>query len=118
MRNGNMAYKDRRRPRAGVFAREGHDVFYRQTADGRGFLRRIVLHPLAQRVKSQGMALDIISVVKAFVDDHVHHAQRQRGIGARQRRQVLIAFRRRQAAIGIDRNDSGAAAFRLLHARP
>ena len=109
---------DRRRPRAGVLARQRHDLLSRETANGRRLFRRIVLHPLLQLRKAEGMAPDVIVIVESLADDHVHHAQGQRGIGAGQRRQVPVAFRRRQAAVGVDRDHLGAAALRLLHARP
>jgi len=44
--------------------------------------------------------------------------ERERRIGARKRREVHVAFLRGEAAVGIDRDELRAAAFRLLHARP
>ena len=109
---------DRRRARAGVLARQRNDFVAGQTADRRRLLRRIVLHPRLQLRKAERMAPDVIVIAEPLADDHVHHAQGQRRIGARQKCHVLIAFRRGQAAVGVDRDHPGAAALRLLHARP
>ena len=48
----------------------------------------------------------------------MHHAERERAVGAGQQRDVLGAFLGRKAAIGIDRDHLGAAPLRRLHARP
>jgi hypothetical protein len=41
---------------------------------------------------------------------NVHHAERERGVRPREERDVLMAFLRRLAAVGIDGDQSCAAA--------
>ena len=72
----------------------------------------------ASCVEAERVARDVVAVDQALGDQHVHHAERERAVGAGQQRDVLRAFLRRQAAVRIDRDHLGAAALRLLHARP
>ncbi len=60
------------------------------------------LDPLAQFVESQRMAADVVVIDQIVADQHVHEPERERGIGARQQRNVRMAFFRRERAVGID----------------
>ena len=51
-------------------------------------------------------------------DQHVHDAERERGVGAGHQRDVLVAFLGGRAAIGIDRDELRAAPLGFLRARP
>ena len=42
----------------------------------------ILTNPLAQLRQAHAIALDVLAVIEAFAEDHVQHAERQRGIGA------------------------------------
>ena len=42
------------------------------------FVERILLHPRLQFVEANGVTRNIVGVVEIFVDDDVHHAQRER----------------------------------------
>ncbi len=72
----------------------------------------------AQRVEAQRVARDVIVVEEILGDQHVHHAERERGVRAGHERDVLVALLRGLAAIGIDRDQLRAAALRFLRARP
>ena len=48
----------------------------------------------------------------------MHHAERQRGVGAWSNRNPFVALRRRSRAQRIDRNDGSAASSRLEHEWP
>ncbi len=48
----------------------------------------------------------------------MHHAERQRRVRARHQREVLVALVGGGAAVGVDRDQRRAAAFRLLRAGP
>ena len=91
------------------------------SGDARPFrdsLRRIFLHFFSQLLKAEGVARDVIGVVKIFVDDDVHHAQRERGVGARIDGQVPVGACRGARAIRIDHHQLRAIASRLFDERP
>ena len=48
------------------------------------------------------VALDVVAVLQAVAEDHVHHAQGQRGVGAGQEGQVLVRLLGGARAEGID----------------
>ena len=109
---------DRRRPDAAVFARKLHHLLARDAAGLRCPVGRIALDALRQRLEADGVLCDVVAVEHALRDQHVHHPERQRAVGAREQGDVLAALLRRQAAVGIDGDHFRAAALRLLHARP
>ena len=51
-------------------------------------------------------------------DQHVHHPERERGVGTRHQRQVLMAFFGGGASVRIDRDQFRAPPLRLLRPRP
>ena len=75
----NHALADRRALRAGVFARQRQDVHHRNAGDVRYALGRKLRRARLQLVEAQRVFLDEVVVVQVLADDHVHHAQRQRG---------------------------------------
>ncbi len=113
-----VVHANRGRTRGGVVAREPHDRVGRNTADVRGALGGILLHPLTQRVEAHGEARHVVGVVQALVDDHVHHRQRQRGVGTGPHGDVVGALLGGEAAVGIDHHHARAPPLGLLHARP
>ena len=84
----------------------------------RGALRRPFGCARRELRESQRVPVDIVAVDQVFRNEYVHHAQSQRAVGSRQQRDVLVAFFRCGAAIGIDGDQLRAAALGLLRARP
>jgi hypothetical protein len=109
---------DGRGARGGVGARERHDLLGRDArhllrALGRPGreLRRETLEPL-------GVRRDVLGVVKALGDDHVHEPERERRVGTRERAHVPVGRRGRPRAQRVDDDHAGARLARLLHDRP
>ena len=110
---------DTRGPGSSVVARELHHLLDRDAADLRDPRRGVFLeHALLQRLEANRVLRDVVAIDQVLGDQDVHHAERQRAVGAGQQRDVLAALLRRQAAVGIDRDQLGAAALGLLRARP
>ena len=101
-----------------VVPRQRNDVVGCETGDLRDAPRRVIAQAFHELLETQRVTRDVVVIEQVFRDEDVHHAQRQRGIGARQRREVHVTLLRGLAAVGIDRDQLGAAAFRLLHAAP
>ena len=66
----------------------------------------------SERVETDRVAGDEFGVVKALADNDVHHAERERGVGARTNHQGLIGLHRRFGLPHVNRDDVGAAAPR------
>ena len=64
------------------------------------------------------MRVYIFMVDEILADQHVDHAESERGIGARAQRDMLMALFRRERLVGIDRDQLCAATLRFLRARP
>jgi hypothetical protein len=103
---------------AAVFARQVHHFVDADAANRGGAFRGPCRGPLLELRKADRVARDVVVVEQVFTDQHVHHAQRQRGIGARHQGDVLVAFFGGQGAVGIDRDQLGAAPLGFLHAHP
>ena len=69
-----------RRPDDAVVAGKIDDLFCREPGDFRDALRRILAGPHRKLLESQRVAVDIVAVDQMLVDQHVHHAQGQRGV--------------------------------------
>ena len=93
---------DHGRARGGVFAGEFADVAGGNAGPVGNLFRRILLGASLQVFEAHGVAGDVIGVEKIFVDDDVHQAERESGIGAGMDRQVPIGALRGARAIGID----------------
>ena len=110
---------DRRRPGRAVVARQRDHRLGRQcrrccaTRSGGYSAARV-----AQRVEADRVAIDVVVIDEVLGDQHVHQAERERGVGARQERDVLVALFGRLAAIRVDGDELRAAALRFLRARP
>ncbi len=101
-----------------VVARELHDGACLESCDLRDALRRIFGCALLERVEAKRVARDVVVVEQVLGNEYVHHAQRQRGIGAWQQRQMHVALLGSLAAVGIDGDEFRTASFGLLHAAP
>ena len=62
------------------------------------------------------MRAHILIVDEVFSNQYVYHAERQRGIGARAQRDVLMTFFRSERFIRIDRDQLGASPLGFLRA--
>ena len=61
---------------------------------------------------------EVLAVLRAHVDDHPQQPERERGVGARERRQVLVGALGRARAQRVDRDDVRAALARREHELP
>ncbi len=101
-----------------VVAREVFHLGRADAADRCNALRIELLRALFEAVITQRIAFDVIQIEPPFAHQHVHHTQRERGVGAWHQRNVLMAFFGRQRAVRIDRDQFGAAPLRLLRTTP
>jgi len=109
---------DERRPCRTILARERADGLRGQPRDGPGALRRPLFQPRAQLVVAQGVARDVVRVHQLLGHQHVHHGERQRGVGAGANGEPLVALLGRARADGVDGDDAGAVGPRAQHERP
>src|SRR5208337_1705616 len=103
---------------AGILARELDDVASGDAGPLRDFFGRILLRARFQVFETHRVAGNVVGVVEIFVDDDVHQAERQRGIGAGIDRQVPVGALGRARAIGIDNHQLRAFAASLFDKRP
>ena len=68
--------------------------------------------------RSPRVRRDVLGVVQALGDDHVHEPERQRRVGARQRAHVPVGRRGRARPQRVDHDDPRARLARLLDDRP
>ncbi len=73
---------------------------------------------IAQCLPADRVILEVALVVQAVAERHVHHAEGQGGVGARQRGQVPVGLLGRPRPVGIHRHQGGPAPARLLDERP
>ncbi len=91
----------------------GLDAAHRRSALGRPGQRARV-----QRRKAVDMALDVVVIEPIAGDQLMHHAERQRAIGAGQQGNVLMTFVCGFGAARIDAHQPGTGALGLLRQRP
>jgi hypothetical protein len=58
-----------------------------------------------QLLEAGGIARDVVGVVQALVDQHVHPCQQERHVGARSDRQPVFGLSGRDREAGVDRDD-------------
>ena len=87
---------------------ELHDGLDRKAGDARDALRRILEDALAERVPAERVARDEVPVLRALGQHDVQEAQRQRGIRARDRRQVGVRDPGGPGPDGVDHDEVGA----------
>ena len=104
---------DRRRTCSRIFARQLHDVFFRDAGQRRNALGMIGADALAQFLKTVGVTGDVIRIMQFFADDDVHQAQREREIAAGINPQMTIGQRRGARPDRIDHPQFRAVASRL-----
>ena len=96
---------DGRGARRGQPLAEGLDALDGQPRDLGDAGRGIVLDALAEGVPAERVRLDELAVLGAPRDHHVQQSERQRRIGARPRRQMLVGLVGAARADRIDDDD-------------
>ena len=96
---------DRGRPRRREPLAERDDPLHRQVADLGDPLGRERGDPLAVGVPADAALAQERLVVRAAADDLVHQAERQRGVGAGPRREVLVGLRGAARAHRVDHHE-------------
>ena len=109
---------DRRRSRVGEPPAERADDLDVEPAHLRGPLDGPLGEPRLELRPSDRVALEPVAVGFALVEDRSHEPERERGIGPRQRRDVLVAAGGRLGADRIDGDEVGAASTGLEHELP
>src|SRR4029077_8966823 len=79
------AHAEERGPGGSVAPREAHDAVRADSGDGRHSLRIVLLDVVSERSEAEGGPLDVVVVHQPFADEHMHHAQSERAVGARSR---------------------------------
>ena len=87
-------------------------------ADLGAALDRVLVEPVEQLVVAVGVGAAPLLVGEAGVDDRAHHPERERRVGAGQRRQVLVGDPRGAAAERVDDDEPGAGAARVEELPP
>ncbi len=106
------------RRRGGVVMREAFNILDGNAGERRNPIRRIFGDPLAQLIEAAGPSRDVILVVEPVAHNDVHHAQRQRRIGAGIDGDVPVRGARRARRIRIDDDQLCAVAASLFDEGP
>ena len=113
-----VVQSDGRRLRAAVVLRQAANLVRRDAAHlGRAF-RRPGQGALAQRRPAFDEAVHVVVVQQVVADQLVHEAERQRAVGARPQRDVLLALLSRFGAARVDAHELGTRALGLLREVP
>ena len=95
-----------------------HDRRDRQPGDRRHAIGRVLEDALAERVPAHRVPVDEVAILGALAEHDVQQAERQRRVGAGQRRQVPVAGRGGARPHRIDGDDLRALAARLEDRAP
>ena len=109
------AHHDHRRRGRRVAAGEGDDLLGRHAGGLGGARGRVVPHVRGQGVEADRVALDARAVPQPLGDDHVHHAEGQRGVAARAHDQRLVGLGGGLRLPDVDGDHVGAAPARRRH---
>ncbi len=104
------AEADQRRLHRRDLVRERADHVAGDVAEGGTALDRVVAEALDQLVVPDGVRAAPLLVGEAGVEQRAQDAERQRAVGAGQRREVLVGDARRAAAEGVDHDQLRAVA--------
>ena len=108
----------RRGPRRRVLARQLLNLAGRHSGPSSHAFRSVFAHTLGQRFKAVRHSGNVGAVFQAFVENHVHQAQRQRHIRAGPNRDMPVRHGRGARAVGVNHDQPRTVAPRLLHKRP
>ncbi len=109
---------DRRGAQMPVVVRQRLDLGGCDAADRGDLFRRILLRALRQRLEAERMTRDVIVVEPILAHQHMHEPERERGIGAGQQRDVLVALLGGRRAVRVDRDQLRPLALGLLRKAP
>ena len=98
--------------------RERLDLRRLDSADRCNPLRAVLARPFAQLIEPQRMPAQVVVIDEIVANEHVHEAERERGVGSRQQGDVGVALFRGERAVGIDSDELRTEALGLLRARP
>src|SRR4029077_1932092 len=84
----------------------------------RNYFRRILLRASLQLFEPDGVARDVVGVEKILVDDDVHQAEGESGIGARIDRQIPVSQLCSARAVRIDDDQLRALVASLFDEGP
>src|SRR5688500_17285328 len=79
---------------------------------------RIFQHSCFQLVKTQGVPVDVILVLKTVTQDDMHHCERKGPIRARHNRNMLVRLLSGSSAQRIDRHDLCSSRPRFQYVSP
>ena len=101
------------RLRSAILPCQFNNPIIRNAGDLRRAQRWIFFHAPAQQVGAKSVAREIVVILQSFGEDHVHHRQRQRRVGARPDRDPLVTLIGGARADRVDRDHLCAVGFGL-----
>ena len=101
-----------------IVARQIDDPLGWNSGDGRGALRRPVTHALDEPVEAKRVPGDVVGIAAIFIDQNMHHGERQRTVRARMQGDPLVAGLGRAGVGRVDRQHTCPLPARLLNKRP
>jgi hypothetical protein len=104
--------------RSSVPFRERHDCIGRKSGDSLDTRRRVLTHAFAQLSLADRMCREKLAILEAALEEHMHHRQRQCGIGSRADREPLVTLRGGARAQRIDGDNRRSALAGAKHERP
>ena len=107
-----------RGPDCNVLVRKFPDIRCINPRPTGNVLRYILLDFLPQILETNRVTCHVISVVKVFVDDDVHHPESQRNISSWINGQIPIGAARGSRAIGVNHHKLRTVALGFLHKGP
>src|SRR5579859_6959117 len=81
---------EQRRLRRPIASRQRDNNLRRYAGDARGSLWRILPGPVAQLLPAERMRPQPVFIVELIAEEHMHYAQRQRGVRRRARLDMLV----------------------------
>ena len=109
---------DGRGLRGGVLTSESADFVGGHAGPGGDALGRVLAGALGELLRANGVLVDIGAVFETFGEDDVHHAERERGVGAGMNGDVPVGEFRGAGLIGIDDDEACAGAACFFDLRP
>jgi hypothetical protein len=107
--------EDRRVPLGRVLAGRRDDVGGGHAGDDLGLLGRIALDDLGEGVEALGEPADVLLVLEAFAEDHVHDRVEEPHVGAGPQLQVAPGDLRQPDLARVGDDERRSLPHRLLH---
>jgi hypothetical protein len=102
----------------GVVVGEAFDVVDRDAGQGGNVVGWIFSDALAKLIEAAGPASDVVLIVEVVADDDVHHAKRERGVGAGIDGDVPVRGASGAGGVGVDDDELCAIAPRFFDEGP